>query len=224
MGRDNSQKERQKKQLERRQARRVSYDRILIVSEGSETEPNYFEEIRKFYRLHTASVVVQPSELGTAPIQVVKYAKKLFENGDPHKNIQPRAFERVYAIFDRDDHDSYFNALQLAESLDHKIKNDIKQYIDFKAIASVPSFELWLLLHFEDIQAPLSREEVMNRLKKHIPGYCKGANNSFKLTQQRLTIASTRAEQLATRFTAYDAPEPFTGIFKLVANLTTLRS
>ncbi|MDV6341137.1 RloB family protein [Nitrosomonas sp. Is24] len=224
MGRDNSQKERQKKQLERRQARRVSYDRILIVSEGSETEPNYFEEIRKFYRLHTASVVVQPSELGTAPIQVVKYAKKLFENGDPHKNIRPRAFERVYAIFDRDDHDSYFNALQLAESLDHKIKNDIRQYIDFRAIASVPSFELWLLLHFEDIQAPISRTEVMNRLKTHIPHYVKGTNDSFACTRNYLEIANARAERLAVRFTAYDAPEPFTEIFKLVANLTTLRS
>ena len=97
-------------------------------------------------------------------------------------------------------------------------------YIDFKAIASVPSFELWLLLHFEDIQAPLSRHEAENRLKKHIPGYFKGAENSFQLTQQYLTIASSRANQLASRFTAYDAPEPFTDIFNLVALLTTLRN
>ncbi|UJP06030.1 MAG: RloB family protein [Nitrosomonas sp.] len=224
MGRDNSPKERQKQQLERKQAQRAGYDRILIVSEGSKTEPNYFEEIRRLYRLHTANVVVRPSELGTAPIQVVEYARKLFENGDPHKNIQPRAFERVYAVFDRDDHDSYFDALQLAESLDRKIKNDIKQDIDFKSIASVPSFELWLLLHFEDIQAPLDRRKVEKCLKKHIPDYFKGATNSFELTRQYLTIASSRAHQLASRFTAYDAPEPFTGIFDLVALLTTLRN
>ncbi len=46
MARDNSPRERQKKQLERKQGRRAGYDRILIVSEGSKTEPNYFSEIR----------------------------------------------------------------------------------------------------------------------------------------------------------------------------------
>ena len=104
MARDNSPQERQRQQLERKLARRASYDRILIVSEGSKTEPNYFGEIRQAYRLHTANVEVRPSELGTAPIQVVQYAKELFEFGDKHKNIQPRAFEQVYAVFDRDDH------------------------------------------------------------------------------------------------------------------------
>ena len=110
MARDNSPKERQRQQLERKLARRDSYDRILIVSEGSKTEPNYFGEIRQAYRLHTANVEVRPSELGTAPIQVVQYARELFEFGDKHKNIQPRAFEQVYAVFDRDDHGSYFPA------------------------------------------------------------------------------------------------------------------
>lgn len=87
MARDNSPKERQQRQLERKQGRRASYDRILIVSEGSKTEPNYFLEIRATHRLHTAKVEVQPSELGTAPIQVVQYAKELFEDGDRYKTF-----------------------------------------------------------------------------------------------------------------------------------------
>lgn len=223
MARDNSPKERQKKQLERKLGRRASYDRILIVSEGSKTEPNYFSEIRAAYRLHTANVEVRPSELGTAPIQVVQYARELFENGDRHKNIQPRAFEQVYALFDRDDHNSYFKALRLAESLNGKLKNDAKQFISFKAIASIPSFELWLLLHYEDIQAPLPRNEVMLRLKQHIPGYEKGAGQSFSITREHLDIATQRAEALAARFSADTAPEPYTAIVGLVKLLTTLR-
>jgi hypothetical protein len=223
MARDNSPKERQQKQLERKQGRRASYDRILIVSEGSKTEPNYFREIRAVYRLHTANVEVRPSELGTAPIQVVQYAQALFENGDRHKNIQRRAYEKVYAVFDRDDHDSYNDALALAASLDGKLKNDAKQLIDFKAIASVPSFELWLLLHYEDIQAPLHRNEVMRRLKLHIPGYDKGAGNAFALTREHLAVATRRAQALAERFSAHTAPEPFTAIVELVKLLTTLR-
>jgi hypothetical protein len=42
MARDHSPQERQRKQLERKQGQRAGYHRILIVSEGSKTEPNYF--------------------------------------------------------------------------------------------------------------------------------------------------------------------------------------
>lgn len=223
MARDNAPKERQRKQLERKQGRRASYDRILIVSEGSKTEPNYFREIRAAHRLHTANVEVQPSELGTKPIQVVQHAKELFENGDQHKQIQPRAFEQVYAVFDRDDHGSYFDALRLAKSLDGNLRNDNKQPVRFKAIASVPSFELWLLLHYEDIQAPIHRDEVMRRLKQHIPGYDKGAGGAFAATRGRLAVATQRAQALANKLDTCTGPEPYTGMADLVTLLTTLR-
>jgi hypothetical protein len=223
MARDNSPKKRQQKQLERKQGQRASYDRILIVSEGSKTEPNYFREIRAAYRLHTANVEVQPSDLGTAPIHVVQYAQQLFESGDYHRNIQRRAFEKVYAVFDRDNHDSYFDALQLAKSLDGKLRNDAKKSVIFQAVASVPSFELWLLLHYEEIQAPLHRNEVMRRLKQHIPGYEKGAGKAFATTSEHLAVATQRAGRLAKRFTADTDPEPFTAIAELVTLLTTLR-
>ena len=223
MGQDNSPKERQKKQLERKLGRRASYDRILIVSEGGKTEPNYFHEIRSLHRLHTANVEVRPSEMGTAPIQVVQYAQELFENGDRHKSIQPRAFERVYAVFDRDDHISYVEALNLSTSLNGRLKNDAKQPIIFRAIASVPSFELWLLLHFVDIQSPIHRDEVLEKLKQYIPGYQKNTQNIFAITASNLSIAIDRAERLSARFTAHTDPEPFTGVVELVKLLTTLR-
>ena len=221
---DNSPKVRQKEQLARKQGRRASYDRILIVSEGSKTEPNYFEEIRSTYRLHTANVKVLPSELGTAPIQVVEYAEELFKKGDSHKKIQCRAFEKVYVVFDRDEHESYYDALARAASLDGKLKNDAKQKVSFQAIASVPCFELWLLLHYENIQAPLHRNEVIRRLKLHIPGYNKGAGDAFAITCEHLAVATQRAETLAKRFSAHTEPEPFTAIVELVKLLTILRS
>jgi hypothetical protein len=56
MGHDNAPRERQRQQLERKQGRRAAYDRILIVSEGSKTEPLYFGEIRAACKLHTANV------------------------------------------------------------------------------------------------------------------------------------------------------------------------
>ena len=117
--------------LQRKQPIRELYDRILIVCEGKKTEPNYFrlysgwcrsegrsfrlrigllarslrtgigsfEEIRKQARIPTAHICVLYSQLGTQPSQVVEYAvTQFFEK----KN----AFEKVFAVFDRDDHTS----------------------------------------------------------------------------------------------------------------------
>ena len=42
--------------LERRKAKRESYDKVLIVCEGEKTEPNYFNELINFYKLNTANV------------------------------------------------------------------------------------------------------------------------------------------------------------------------
>ena len=224
MGRDFQAKDRQLRRKATKEARRASYARILIVTEGRKTEPLYLEEICAVHQLHSANVAVQSGQLGTAPIQVVRYAQRLFEEGDLHKGIRDKSFDQVYAVFDRDDHDSYFDALSLAKSLDGKLRNDEKQPISFKAIASIPSFELWLLLHYDDIQHPLHRDEVLARLKQHLPGYDKGTGGSFAITRDRLATATQRARALATKFSAYTAPEPFTALHELVALLTTLRA
>jgi len=214
----------QARDLQRKQGRRASYDRLLIVSEGSKTEPNYFSEIRTTFRLHTANVVVRHSELGTSPLQVVRYAEQLFLQGDPHRQLPPRAFDRIFAVFDRDEHESYANALHAAASLDKKLRNDNKQAVQFRAIPSIPSFELWLLLHFENIQSPIERHEVLLRLKKHIPQYEKGCRTTFKMTREHLNTALSRAEQLGQLHSAHTYPEPYTAVGSLVRLLTGLQA
>lgn len=194
------------------------------MSEGRKTEPRYFGEIRAHYRLHTANVQAQPSQLGTQPLQVVEFAEQLFVNGDAFKNMQPRAFEQVYAVFDRDDHATYHAALGKAAALDGKLHNDQRQRVKFQAIASVPCFELWLLLHFADVLTPLHRDEVYRRLRQHLPGYDKGQAGHFAKTRQCLDAATLRAEQLSARATAHDGIAPYTDIHRLVSLLTTLKA
>jgi len=223
MGRDNPPKERQRRQLERKLGRRASHDRILIVSEGSRTEPNYFKEIRAEYRLHSANVEVQPGALGTEPIQVVDYARELFENGDRHKGIRPRMFEQVYAVFDRDDHRTFHDALARARALDGTLRNDLAQPVQFAAIPSRPSFEFWLLLHFEDVRHLIHRSEAMHRLKLHLPDYNKGCRSAFADTKSELQTAMDRARTLAERVDPADDTEPYTGIVDLVQILTNLK-
>jgi len=76
MALDNSPRIRQAKKLARKQGKLVPADRILIVSEGSKTEPQYFNEIRNALRLPTANVCVMPSDYGTSPDQVYSSGKR----------------------------------------------------------------------------------------------------------------------------------------------------
>ena len=149
--------------MKRRQPVRQPYDRVLIVCEGAKTEPNYFLEIRRAERLASAHVRIIPSELGTEPLQIVESAIAEFE--------KDRGFDRIYVVFDRDDHRTYANAIARAEAINGRMKNDEKEQVSFEAIVSVPSFELWLLLHFADIQAWFHRDEIAQRLRQHIAAY-----------------------------------------------------
>jgi hypothetical protein len=225
MGKDNQPKERQQRKVERKLGNRSSCDRILIVCEGKKTEPLYFEEIRQYYRLSKSIICVQPSQVGTSSEQVVECARDLFLNGDPHKKISKKAFEQVFAVFDRDDHDKYHEALTLASSLNGKLRNDERKKVIFRAIPSVPCFELWLLLHYENIHHDheIHRDDVQKRLKTYIPEYDKGAGGYFELTRPRLAEAIQRAQALVGKTTAYNGEQPYTDIGYLVDLLISLK-
>lgn len=46
------------RELQRRQPKRAAYDRVLIVCEGSKTEPTYFRELVDHLKLNTANVEI----------------------------------------------------------------------------------------------------------------------------------------------------------------------
>lgn len=224
MGQENQPKHRQQsRDLRRRAARRAPYERLLIICEGEKTEPHYLKEIQREKRLNTANVQVWPSEFGTQPIQVVNYAEKLFLEGCREKSIEPLAFDRIITVFDRDDHTSYHAALNKALAINNILINDDGETVSFEAIASVPCFELWLLLHFEDIQAPIHRTEVYQRLQDHLNGYEKGQGGHWASTNHHLDLATQRAQVRTQLTTAYDGQEPFTNMHELVHKLLQLK-
>jgi len=214
MTRDDHSRARHASALRRKKPTRPPYDRILIVCEGKKTEPNYFEEIRIEGRIPTAHVCVLPSRFGPQPSQIVEFAVSKFR--------ETKGFEKVFAVFDRDYHTSYVNAIARAEALDGKLKNDENKQVIFKAIVSVPSFELWLLLHYIDIQAFHHRDIILRRLRGHIPNYEKGNDGLYTLTQGMLTIATERAERLRARFSRLPGEEAYTDVDELVSILRSL--
>lgn len=216
MGRDNHPRERQARKLARKKARRGAYERILIVCEGKKTEPLYFDEIRREYRLHTANVRVLHSESGTCPRQIVEFARDVFLAGG-------RKYEKIYAVFDRDDHLRFHEAVDLARSLDGKLWNDEKGRVVFAAIPSIPCFELWFLLHCREVTHDIHRADVMRELKRYLPDYEKGQGGYFAKTRVDLPTAYRNAELLAREKERQGREFPSTDVPVLVRLLTTFK-
>lgn len=224
MGKDGQPKHKQEaREIRRKKASLGMYERVLIVCEGEKTEPNYLNELRSYFRLPTANIVVRPSEFGTSPIQVVQYAQQLFEQGDPHHNLAAREFDRIYAVFDRDEHATYHEALIYCKAHTLKLRNSERQHVPLIAVASVPCFELWLLLHHEDVLDAVHRSDVYARLKKHLPDYEKGHSGYWQRLLPSLAQAQDRAQALAQRHRPEDGKQPCTSMGDLVAYLSRLK-
>jgi hypothetical protein len=225
MGKDGQPKHRQAaRELLRRKAQRQPAERLLIVCEGSKTEPLYLGEIRQQLRLPSANVQVQPAAYGTEPLRIVEYAERLFTEGQRGLGIHARSFDRVVVVFDRDEHHTYHAALQRVAALNGRLENDERIKVPFEAVVSVPCFELWLLLHFEDVFAPLHRDEALARLRVHVAGYTKGQGSHWAVTHERLDVATARAEALlAAGHTAKDGTQPYTNMHELLRRLLHLK-
>ena len=81
--------------FKRRSPKRAPYDKVLIVCEGSKTEPNYFNELRDYSTLETANVRVA-SSCGSDPMSVVRHGKNLYR--DEKQKGHP--YDRVYCVFE----------------------------------------------------------------------------------------------------------------------------
>jgi hypothetical protein len=201
------------KDIRRRQGNRSPLPRVLIVTEGSKTEPLYLNDIRKRHRISPAHIRVEPSE-NTDPLGLVNFAKAEFEKS--------RAYDRIYAVFDRDEHLNYANGLARARALNNKLKNDERKSVPFIPIPSVPCFELWLLLHYRDVDAFFHRDDLIREVKRRIPGYQKGMEGVYEITSPNIGDANGRAARLRQRFGPDAGTDPYTDVDVLIAYLLTL--
>lgn len=78
------------------------------------------------------------------------------------------------------------------------------------------------LLHYADIQAFHHRDEVLRRLRVHIPNYEKGNKGLYKQIKGMLAIATSRAEHLRSRFSRLPGEEVYTNVDELVSILRSL--
>lgn len=208
-------KERKNVSLYRKRGKpREPYDVVLIVCEGSKTEPTYFKALKNELRLSNANIDICGKGCGPAPKSVVEFAlQKHKERGD---------YDRIFCVFDKDQHETYQTALDKIKSLPRKIK--------IEAITSVPCFEFWILLHFENTVRPYEAmgnssicDQVVRDLRRHIREYEKGMKDVFDRTYPYVDEATSRAALRESRCNEDGTDNPSTKVHRLVSYMRNIK-
>ncbi|VXD24493.1 putative Abortive phage resistance protein [Planktothrix serta PCC 8927] len=132
---------------------------FLIVCEDGKTEPEYFKQFVDLFPDRT--LYVRPVGTGLSPLGVVERA--IIEKAKLQKESK-REFGRddaVWVVFDKDD----------ADLNDTKRRNfneafKIAKQNKFEIAYSNEAFELWFLLHLEEVPShpPIPRSDIYTRL------------------------------------------------------------
>lgn len=195
--------------LRRRRPSRQPLPRILIVCEGTRTEPGYFQGMRHLLR----SLVELEVSPGGTPKTLVERAvemKKAAERESKRSADRNLLYDEVWCVFDIDEHPFVPEAREQAGA------NKISVAI------SNPCFELWVLLHFQDQRAHVDRAQVQHLCRQHLPGYEK------IVPCDRLLVLNGDAVRRATELDAWQesrgctGSNPSTGVYRLAERIRTL--
>lgn len=207
----------------RRLAKRSPYDRVLIVCEGKKTEPDYFKALINDLQLNTANIRIAENTAGSSPRNVVELALEEYAK-DKRENSE--SYDRVYCVFDKDQHPTYQKALDTLR----REKKSGKRGCPINAVTSVPCFEFWLLLHFTYTTKIFNGRRgslcasVIADLKKHIPSYEKGGMKQiYQLVKKDISTAIVRAKQVEQHCESGGTDNPSTNVYELVSYLQQLK-
>lgn len=195
--------------MERRTAKREPYDVVLVVCEGSKTEPYYLNAMKDDLELGNANVKIVEEHHGTDPLSVVNFALTYYD-------AEP-IYDRIYCVFDKDGHKTYMPALNLVNQ--HPLRRQGKLF----AINSVPCFEVWLLLHFAYTAKAYvktgknsSCDLVIRDLKNSILGYDKGHKSVYEIVKGKTADAIKHAKRLHKYTASVGTDNPSTRLHDLV--------
>ena len=191
----------------RKPAKYLPQKRALIICEDTKSCLLYLQDAAMHFRSYAE---VEVSHCGkTDTIGIVKEAIK-----------RKSAFDEVFCAVDRDAHEGFDEAMQLAAT----------NGIGF--MASYPCYEFWLLLHFRFTRAPCAREgtdssgDVMVRwLRAHeeMSDYGKGdVKGLFEKLLPKLPTARKNAAAALKSVEVEGNPNPSTYIHMLIDKLEAL--
>ena len=146
--------------LRRRLHDREPKQRFVLFCEGAKTEPAYFDAIRRAYPNTLIEVHGGVGVPMTVAQQAADYAKENgLARGSQKRKYSFETNDQVWAVFDRDVHPQFKEAVELCE------RNGVG------AAWSNPCFELWLILHEDDYGKPGTHQHVQKALEALRPEY-----------------------------------------------------
>lgn len=219
MGSDDLFKKRRAKLQERkRETRSPRPNSFLIVSEGTKTEPFYFEGLAAHINeKYGKSIDVQRPLItakgeGKSTVSLVEEAAKIASRA-------PIMYSQVWVVFDKDDFADFDEAVALAEKY------------GFKVAWSNQSFEYWIYLHFNYSDSALHRDDWEKKLSEifknrgiNTEGYMKNDPNIFEIatTYGSLKFAISNAVRIQKLHEGKVKPslcDPCTMVYKLILEL-----
>lgn len=198
---------RTRKQLKEEQPR----SRILIISEGTVTEPQYFRDIKgdkELSRKLAAAQIVVWDTSKNSHRELVALAVEMKKAAEKERN----PYDQIWVVVDRDGYTKHPEAFNRADSTGISIA------------FSSPCFEYWLLLHYEYSTAGFHNcDAAIEKLKGYISGYKKGVSCYHNLKHLTQT-AITNSERVMAHWNQLDDSPvweriPYTNLGKLVAIL-----
>lgn len=173
-------------------SRMVQMTRHLVVSEGKETEPRYFEGVRAALGAangRKVAIVVK----GTG-----KHTLDLLDFAVEHCRYAPETFDHVWLVFDKDD----FPAADF-DAMERKCAELSDGSRTFHALWSNPCFELWPLLHLRYTTAPMTAAECQRALARAMSkglgvDYRKNIDGLFGMVDGQRAEALHRVQRLET--------------------------
>lgn len=156
---------------------------FLISTEGTETEPRYFEALRNNRIIDRFRVVVEV--IGTP---------KETNDSAPEYVIQRLA--EAKAEHHLTDIDECWLVLDVDRWGDKKLSDVTKQahQSGYGLAVSNPCFEVWLLLHFQE-NAPSEKAQLLKALKTALPGFGKSKIPQEPFTSSAVEAAISRARE-----------------------------
>ncbi len=200
--------------LKREKHKREPKQRFILFCEGEKTETEYFKAISRACSSTLISVIPHggvgvPYTIATKAIQTAKDLGLAPKSRRKKDSYEER--DQVWAIFDRDDHPRFKEAVAECE----------KQNVGVGR--SNPCFEYWLILHEQDFDRPEDRYAMQKLLAQLRPEY---DPHGAKIPNcddvvKRVEVAEQRAERgLRNRETGGDPyGNPSTTVGRLTSTI-----
>ena len=186
--------------LKRHRFQREPKRRFILFCEGKNTEPAYFNAVKRACVNALVEVEIVPA-VGVPYTIAERASERARSEGlAPAKRRKLNSFEetdQVWAVFDVDDHPNFDDAVSLCEQARVRVAR------------SNPCFELWLLLHERDYDRHETRQDMQKQLEQIRPDYDrkKGKVPDCHDLVTRVAEAEQRAEAQLQRRT--EAGDPF---------------